>query len=228
MPARIPRPGRVLLIAALILPAAGPKPPRPPDIAPAPLPLAAPAGPENGSPMIATAPPALEPIPVAAPTPGPAAPVRTDRLRLSGLMDRDVVGPDRNDIGHVIDVLVDPDGQPRAVLVETGGFLGIGNRRIAVAWTSISFPENKPDGPIRTSMSIDQVRSAPAYQSGGPVIVAVGAALPPAPPGPPPTIAPPPPLPATAAAIAPHDQPVPVADPPPPLPPPARPSTRTR
>ena len=178
--------------------------------------------------MIAAAPPALEPIPIPAPTPGPATPVRTDRLRLSGLMDRDVVGPDRNDIGHVIDVLVDPDGQPRAVLVETGGFLGIGNRRIAVAWTGISFPENKPDGPIRTTMSIEQVRSAPAYQDNGPVMVAVGGALPPETPGPPPPIAAPPPLPAAAAAVAPHDQPVPVADPPPPLPPSARTPPRTR
>ena len=228
MSARFHPPGNgVLLLAGVLLAAAAARPPRPPDIAPPPLPLAAPAGPENGSPAIAAAPAALEAVPLPVPTRSPAAPVRTDRLRLSGLMDREMVGPNRTAIGHVIDVLVDPDGQPRAVLVETGGFLGIGNRRIAVAWTGISFPENKPDGPIRTSMSIDQIRSAPAYEAGGPVLVAVGAALPPAPPGPPPTVPPPAPLAPAALAVAPHDQPTPVADPPSPLPP-VRTSSRTR
>ena len=157
--------------------------------------------------------------------PRPAAPVRTDRLRLTGLMDRQVIGPDKLDIGHVIDVLVDPDGEPRALLVETGGFLGVGNRQIAIDWTGISFPEHKPGDPIRTGMTLDQVRSAPAYKSEGPVMVAVGAALPP-PPGP--LEPPPPPAPLPPAASAASREPAPpVAEPPPPLPSP-RAVTRIR
>ncbi len=203
-----------VLLAGLLLPAAGSRPQRPPDVAPYPVPLTAPE-PETGSPSIAAAPPPLESPPPPQPPANKPVPVRTDRLRLTGLMDRDVVGPDKLDIGHVIDVLVDPDGEPRAVLVETGGFLGIGNRKIAVAWTGISFPENKLDGPIRTDMTMAQVRSAPAYGQGGPVTVAVGVALP-APKLPPAPAAPPSPLPSVGTAA--HDAPIPVAEPPAPLP----------
>ena len=203
-----------ILAAGPLVAAAGPHP-RPPEVAPAPTPLAAPE-PQTGSPSIAAAPPPLDAVVQSTDAvPRPAAPVRTDRLRVTGLMDRDVVGSDKFDIGHVIDVLVDANGQPRAVLVETGGFLGIGNRQIAVAWTGISFPENNPDGPIRTNMTIAQVRSAPAYNHAGPVSVAVGAALP-APPASPIPAAAPPPLPPAGEPV--RREAVPVAEPPPPLP----------
>ncbi len=202
------------MLAGFLLSAAMQHPPRA-EIAPYPLPLAAPQ-PETGSPATAAAPPPLEAPPTQQAASRPSAPVRTDRLRLSGMMDREIVGPDKLDIGHVIDVLVDPNGRPQAVLVETGGFLGIGNRRIAVAWTGISFPEDQPNGPIRTIMTINQVRSAPAYQGSGPVSVAVGAQLPP-PPGPPVPMPPPSPLP-PVAEVPKREQIAPVAEPPPPLP----------
>ncbi len=212
----------VSLTAALILlSAASPRGQRPPEIAPSPPPLAAPE-PETGSPTVASAPSPLDPVPTPpAATVEKSTRVRTDQLRLYGLMDRDVVGVDKLDIGHVIDVLVDPNGQPQALLVETGGFLGVGNRRIAIAWAGTTFPDNKPGGPIRTTMTVDQVRSAPAFIEGGPVTVAVGAVLP-APTGPETLeVAPPPPPLAPlldAASAARSEATLPIAEPPPPLP----------
>ena len=39
------------------------------------------------------------------------------------------------DMGRLVDVLVDRDGQPRAAIIDFGGFLGVGSRKIAVDWT---------------------------------------------------------------------------------------------
>ena len=200
----------------------------PPAIAPPPVPLRAPAG---AAETIAVAAP---PAPLARPgteaggapeaatgaarsaPPRAAPPVRTSRLALTGLMDRGVVGRDNGAVGHVIDVLVDPDGRPEALLVETGGFLGLGDRKIAVGWANTSFPESKPGGPVKLNMTPDEVRAAPAWTGSGPVTIAVGPAPPP-PPGPPPVVAAPPalarPAPAANEAVPVAPAPVPLAAP---------------
>lgn len=208
----------LLLASALAAaPARGASHPRPPEVAPAPSPLPLPEDDDD-------APPPLAPPPLGAPAEAPpakgaaaAGAVRTDRLRLFGMMDREVVGPDHDTVGHIIDVLVNEDGRPQAVLVETGGFMGVGDRKIAIGWRDIVFDEAHPDGPVHTAMTTDQVRAAPAYQPGAPAIVAIGAPLPPPPPAPPPVAPPPAPLelsdggaaPPVAAAPAPLAAPVP-------------------
>lgn len=59
-------------------------------------------------------------------------------------------GPDDKNVGRIVDVLVDDQGQPRAAVVDLGGFLGIGNRRIAVVWRALHFvPEATGEGKIR-------------------------------------------------------------------------------
>ncbi len=213
-----------LLLATVILAAAGPgranRPP-PVPVAAAPPPLAAPQGAPDAVP-VAPSPPALTAsanvtaVPASGghpAAPAPSRPVQTARLALFGLMDRGVTGRDNATIGHIIDVLVDPDGRPEAVLVEAGGFLGIGQRKIAVGWADVSFSEHDPSGPVKVNMTLDEVRSAPAFDGNGPTIIAVGPAEPLA--GPPEIALAPAPLPAPRDT-APSTLPA-VAAPPPPL-----------
>jgi hypothetical protein len=37
-------------------------------------------------------------------------------------------------IGRLVDVLVGDQGQPQAAVIDFGGFMGVGNRKIAVDW----------------------------------------------------------------------------------------------
>jgi len=37
-------------------------------------------------------------------------------------------------MGRIVDVVVDPSGQVRAAVIDFGGFLGVGSPRIAVDW----------------------------------------------------------------------------------------------
>jgi hypothetical protein len=52
-------------------------------------------------------------------------------------------GKPPDNIGRVIDVLVDTDGHPVAAVLDFGGFLGVGNRKIAVTWSSLQFAPAK-------------------------------------------------------------------------------------
>lgn len=71
-----------------------------------------------------------------------AAKVTADELyqgvRASRLMEQDVNGRDGNAIGEVQDVLVGPDGRVRAIVVEAGGFLDIGDAAFRVLWNEVN------------------------------------------------------------------------------------------
>ena len=42
-------------------------------------------------------------------------------------------------MGRVIDIVVDRTGQVRAAVIDFGGFLGVGSRKIAVDWNALRF-----------------------------------------------------------------------------------------
>ena len=79
------------------------------------------------------------------------------------------------DMGHVVQVLVDQSGTARAAVIDFGGFLGVGSRKVVVDWGALHFaPEDKPQR-ITVDLTRDQVKAAPEYRTGKPVVV-LGAA----------------------------------------------------
>ena len=75
-------------------------------------------------------------------------------------------------MGRIVDVLVDRAGQARAAIIDFGGFLGLGSRKIAVDWSALRFPApGKPGARIALELTRDQVKAAPEYQDGKPVVV---------------------------------------------------------
>lgn len=87
------------------------------------------------------------------------------------ILGGEVHTPDRTEIGRIVDVLVDRSGQPQAVVLDSGGFLGVGNRKVAINWTSLHFSPAHADDAITTSLQPDQIRSAAAYIEGKPALV---------------------------------------------------------
>jgi sporulation protein YlmC with PRC-barrel domain len=59
--------------------------------------------------------------------------------RASDLMGKDVYGANNEDIGEINDVIIGRDGQVMAVVVGVGGFLGIGEKDVAVPMQSLQF-----------------------------------------------------------------------------------------
>jgi len=84
--------------------------------------------------------------------------------------------PSDEDMGHIVDVIVDRAGVVRAAVIDFGGFLGVGSRKIVVDWNALHFGRiaNKTDS-ITLELSKEQVNAAPEYKEDKPIVV-LGAA----------------------------------------------------
>jgi hypothetical protein len=118
------------------------------------------------------------PAPPAAPKePAPPASVTILGAREAhGVLGRDVRSPADEDMGRIVDVIVDRAGQVRAAVIDFGGFLGVGSRKIVVDWNALHFGHiaNKGDS-ITLELTKDQVTAAPEYKEDQPIVV-LGAA----------------------------------------------------
>jgi len=115
-------------------------------------------------------PAAKSPAPTQAPEPAPpsAAVTILPNHEVQGVLGREVLSSTGEDMGRIVDVLVDRGGQVRAAIIDFGGFLGVGSRKIAVEWNALRFPA---DAKISLELTRDQVKAAPEYQDGKPVVV---------------------------------------------------------
>jgi hypothetical protein len=150
-------------------PAPAPAPPDPepaPPQAVTPPPAPAPPDPAPAPPQAVTPPPA--PTPEKAPPPGVKV---LDRAEIQGVLGRDVRSKAGENMGRVVEVIVDrTTGQARAAIIDFGGFLGVGSRKIAVAWDALQFATEQTSERITLDLTRDQVKGAPDYKEGRPII----------------------------------------------------------
>jgi hypothetical protein len=93
-----------------------------------------------------------------------------------GVLGREVRSAADEDMGRIVDVIVDREGKVRAAVIDFGGFLGVGSRKIVVDWNALHFQRiaNKSDF-ITLELTKEQVTAAPEYKEDTPLIV-LGAA----------------------------------------------------
>jgi hypothetical protein len=124
---------------------------------------------ENGPPPGQTQQPAANPA--ATPAGPPAVTILNDH-EVEGILGREVRSADDAKMGQIVDVIVDRGGEVRAAIIDFGGFLGVGSRKIAVDWKALHFPAtDQSSGRITLELTPDQVKAAPEYQDGKPVVV---------------------------------------------------------
>jgi PRC-barrel domain len=119
--------------------------------------------------------PADNPPPAAAqpdssPPDRPAA-VVLERREARSILGREVRSAAGENMGRIIDVIVDQAGNARAAVIDFGGFLGVGSRKIAVAWNALHFAVADGSERITLGFTKDQVKAAPEYQEGKPIVV---------------------------------------------------------
>ena len=104
----------------------------------------------------------------AAPPPPPGAPPKNLQPIFPGdatsILGKKVQGAAGEDMGRVVDILVDGEGQPRAAVIDFGGFLGVGSRKIAVDWRLLQFRPTDRKAPMQLSVTRAEVQAAPEYK----------------------------------------------------------------
>lgn len=88
---------------------------------------------------------------------------RVDQLIGSDLLSR----TDAGTIGSINDLIIDEDGQIVAVIVEVGGFLGLGQKNVAIPWESVDRTLNeKGDGyELHVRATKEALTDAPEYKT---------------------------------------------------------------
>jgi len=94
-----------------------------------------------------------------------------DTQDYESLLGKGVRGANGDEFGRIIDVVIDKDGRPRAAIIDFGGFLGVGSRKIAVDWRALRFNTDGKPGRISLQLSRNQVRVSPEYKAGEPIVV---------------------------------------------------------
>ncbi|TMJ04937.1 MAG: PRC-barrel domain containing protein [Alphaproteobacteria bacterium] len=90
----------------------------------------------------------------------------TDQWLFSKFKGTDVIGTDDKKIGDVSDVLFDKDKKIMAYIVGVGGFLGIGQKDVAIDPASFQLVAGKDqnDFKLRLAMTKDELKAAPAFE----------------------------------------------------------------
>src|ERR1043166_599575 len=98
--------------------------------------------------------------------------IAVDGQDVDEILGKEVRSSANENMGRVINVLVNRSGQTLAAVIDFGGFLGIGSRKIAVDWNLLRFTLSE-DGHPRVTLELtrDQLKSAPDYKEGKSVVV---------------------------------------------------------
>lgn len=67
-------------------------------------------------------------------------------------------------IGDINEILIDKSGKVAAVVIGVGGFLGMGERHAAVAFSALQMARDKDNNAlIRVNITKEQLKSAPEW-----------------------------------------------------------------
>jgi sporulation protein YlmC with PRC-barrel domain len=94
-------------------------------------------------------------------TAGGVVQMRPDQVRASKLIGSTVYGPDDKSIGDVSDLILERDSRVSAAVLSVGGFLGIGDKRVAVPINELR--QGNGDH-ITVNMTKDQLQQAPKFE----------------------------------------------------------------
>jgi hypothetical protein len=91
------------------------------------------------------------------------------------ILGKEVQSPSGQMMGRIVDLLVDETGQPRAAIIDFGGFLGVGTRKIAIDWHTLRFDAEGTKEAIVADLDRDQIKAAPEYKASREIVAVVTA-----------------------------------------------------
>jgi len=86
------------------------------------------------------------------------------RDHLFRILGKEVLSAKGEDMGRIVDVLFDEKGTPHAAVIDFGGFLGMGTRKIAISWSALRFDLGEKKNVIALDLGREQLKAAPEYK----------------------------------------------------------------
>jgi sporulation protein YlmC with PRC-barrel domain len=90
-----------------------------------------------------------------------------DLVSANTYIGQSVYNGNNESIGKVTDLIMQKQGGIVAAVVGVGGFLGIGQKNVAVPISSVTVAQNSQDGTVKltTSESLDTLKAAPEFKT---------------------------------------------------------------
>lgn len=82
----------------------------------------------------------------------------------SNLIGAEVKTSNNEDVGAVSDLIIDQKGQVVAVVVGVGGFLGMGEKDVAIGWDDVTRSGTSDDIQLKIKATRDGLMSAPEFK----------------------------------------------------------------
>lgn len=88
-----------------------------------------------------------------------------DQISASALLDESVVNANNESIGDINDVMLDRNGKVAAVIVGVGGFLGMGEKDVALNFDQLKFTNSGNDLVVTSDATKESLQAAPSYET---------------------------------------------------------------
>ncbi|MGJ0395939.1 MAG: PRC-barrel domain-containing protein [Methylocystis sp.] len=85
-------------------------------------------------------------------------------LLVSNIHEQNVYDPRDNKLGEVKDLMLDRSGKITAAIISVGGFLGIGEKDVAVAFSDISATERNNKWWLTMNATKDELKKATGFR----------------------------------------------------------------
>lgn len=90
--------------------------------------------------------------------------IPSDSVTVTDWYKQNVYDPRNTKIGEIMDVLVAPDGKVRSVIVGVGGFLGAGEKDVAVDFSAIKRTTKNNSTYLTMNTTKGALQSAPGFK----------------------------------------------------------------
>lgn len=88
---------------------------------------------------------------------------RADQFLASDLIGTTVYGAANENLGEINDLLVEPTGSVSAAVIGVGGFLGVGEKNVAVPFQMVEMTRNSDGERLVLRKSKDELKAAPKF-----------------------------------------------------------------
>lgn len=88
-------------------------------------------------------------------------------INASQLMGMKVENPNGDNVGEIGEVVLDDGGKVEGIVVDVGGFLGVGERPVLLDWKDVKLAGSGNDVTANVNATVESLKAMPAYERAG-------------------------------------------------------------